>query len=186
MKNVYFAAGVALLVLISAGGCKKKSAPETGPVRFDNVARIPLSKPTTEAAAYLGIQAQTENVFLSDVNSPVLLVHLFDMYCTVCQQHAPEVNRLYRMVQNSPIKNRVRFIGIGKGNTAIEAEIYQDRYAIEFPLFPDADKSRTKLLGVDYTPNFVIVDLKNRRVPHHQWKMESAEALFEKLQAATK
>lgn len=171
-----------VVLLLGCGESKGPADEEKGPVRFGNIASVRVPAPrTNEEAAYLGVPFSGSEFELSDVKSPVLLVQLFDMYCMNCQREAPEVNRLYERVQASDLKDRVRFVGIGKGNTETEVSIFRDRYQVPFPLFADPKKANTRRLGVERTPNFIIVDLKGRKVVHQQWRLSSAEALLEEL-----
>jgi len=170
------------LLLVGCGRAKGPSADEHGPVTFDNIKTIRLAAARNEAeAAYLGISADASGFALTDVKSKVLLVQLFDMYCMNCQRQAPEVNRLYDLVQSSDLKDRVRFVGIGKGNTEIEASIFRERYDVKFPLFSDPEKLNTKRLGESRTPYFVIIDMKTRKVAHQQWMLSTTEGFLEKL-----
>ena len=154
---------------------------------FKNIADIRLPAPRTdEEAVYLGVPAGGSELKLTDIEIPILIVQLFDMYCTNCQREAPEVNRLYEQIQASNLRGRVRFIGIGKGNSEMEAGIFRDRYGVPFPLFADPKKVNTKRLGVERTPNFVVVDMKRRKVVHQQWLLPSADALLEIVEGAAR
>ncbi|MBN1673770.1 MAG: TlpA family protein disulfide reductase [Kiritimatiellae bacterium] len=182
----------ALLTAGLLGGCgggKKSTEPSAGqipePVPFAQIAQIRLPPPAIAAdKAYLGLAGPDGGFALAEVKAEVLLVQLFDMYCTNCQKDAPAVNELYARVQACTLKDRVRFLGIGKRNTPTEVEIYRERYTVQFPLFPDPDMKNTKLLGIEHTPGFLVVDLKNRRVLHEQWRLPSADEMFERLAAA--
>jgi hypothetical protein len=111
----------------------------------------------------------------------VLVIQIFDMYCRNCQKDAPDVNRLYEQVAGSDLADRVRFLGIGKGNTAVETGIFDERYEVPFPLFPDPNKENVKRLGVPETPAFIIVDLASQRVVHKQWRIGTVEKLLARI-----
>jgi thiol-disulfide isomerase/thioredoxin len=177
-----------VVILLGCGQSERPSDKEEGPVMFrKNIVGIRLAAPRTDKeAAYLGVPSDGSEFELTEIKSRVLLVQLFDMYCTNCQREAPEVNRLYEQVQVSDLKDRVRFVGIGKGNTETEVDIFRDRYKVPFPLFADLEKVNTRRLGVERTPNFIIVNLKDRKVAHQQWRISSAEELLEKLREAAK
>jgi thiol-disulfide isomerase/thioredoxin len=150
------------------------------------VGEIVIPAPTRpEDAEYLGLPAQLSEFALTDIKSPVILIQVFDMYCMLCQKQAPEVNRLFQLVQESELKDRVRFLGIGKKNTQTEADIFRDRYDVEFPLFPDPQNANVTRIGEDKTPSFTIIHLENGEVLNQQWKIESAEQLLEKLKLAS-
>ena len=80
---------------------------------------------------------------LSQVDSEVLIVQIFSMYCPHCQKEAPNVNALYQAISASPeIKSRIKVLGIGAGNSSFEVNAFRDLFRIEFPLIPDPDFSR--------------------------------------------
>lgn len=179
---------VALSVVLAAGcGESDGEGDRAGQVTFRGIAAVRLAAPRNEQeAAYLGVPSDGPEFKLTDVKSPVLLVQLFDMYCNNCQRDAPEVNRFYELAQAAGLKDRVRFVGIGKNNTEIEVGIYRDRYHVGFPLLADPHKTNTKLLGIDRTPTFIIVDLDGKKVVHQQWGIGSVETLLGKLKTAAK
>ena len=184
-RSAACAATAAALVLLA--GCRRDSGtavqPAEGPVGFANIQAVRLAAPTSkETADYLGLAAGGGEFALTDVSAPVLVVQLFDMYCQNCQKDAPDVNLLYDKVLSSDLKDRVRFLGIGKGNTPTEVSVYEERYGVKFPLFPDPDKINTKRLGEKRTPYFVVVDTKAKKVVHQRWRVDGVESLFARLQ----
>jgi peroxiredoxin (alkyl hydroperoxide reductase subunit C) len=185
MKRHGFYIVVVALAIASAGGCRRANVSEvkeTGPVKFKNLTSIRLPMPTDEkSAAYLGVTGSGKDFALTDVKADILFVQLFDKYCQNCQKDAPNVNRLYERVQTSNLKDRVRFVGIGKGNSELEARIYKNEYQVPFPLFPDLDKGNTQRLGEDHTPYFVVADMKRKGVVHQQWRLSSVDEILVKL-----
>jgi thiol-disulfide isomerase/thioredoxin len=94
----------------------------------------------------------------SSIGADFLLVEVFSMYCPICQRDAPMVNDLYERVNGSELGKRIRFIGIGAGNTPFEVEFYRKKYAVAFPLFDDPRYVYHKALGEVGTPAFYLVD----------------------------
>jgi peroxiredoxin (alkyl hydroperoxide reductase subunit C) len=180
----HLSAGLLLAGALVLQGCTdtRKSPGGGDAAAFGKIAEIRLSTPKNrDLADYLGVPADKAEFALTDIGSPILVVQLLDMYCTNCRRDVPGVNRLYELVQGSDLKNRVRFLGIGKGNTRTETRLYVERYEVPFPVFPDPEKGHTERLGTDRTPHFFILDLKGRKVLHRQWRLGSPEAFFEKL-----
>ena len=101
---------------------------------------VDLRLPTPESADvrdYLGLPP-------GDAFSPtaiagkILVIEIFSMYCPHCQREAPAVNRLYQAIQDAePLRDQVKMIGIGVGNSTFEINHFRKEYSILFPLFPD-------------------------------------------------
>lgn len=123
-----------------------------------------LSLPAPESIAgkkYLGLSDKPE-FSLGQLKFDVIFLQIFSMYCPVCQKDASSVNQLFELVEADPkLKGRVRFLGIGTGNTPYEVEVFQKKFNIKFPLIPDDDFRIQKIASSDLrTPTFVIAKIK--------------------------
>lgn len=112
---------------------------------------------------YLGLS--TDNPFsLGQIKARVVIIEIFSMYCPVCQREAEKVNALFRLIQSKPaLKDKVKLIGIGAGNSAFEVDFFRERYSIEFPLFSDSDFSIHKKIGEVRTPHFFCLSLEENK-----------------------
>jgi len=126
--------------------------------------------PVPERAAdkdYLGLTT-TGPFTIAQIKAQVVIIEIFSMYCPYCQREAPEVNRLYQMIENDPtLKGTIKLIGIGAGNTPFEVQVFKDKYKVPFPLFSDEDFTLHKAFGEVRTPFFIgvrINDDKTHRV----------------------
>ena len=109
---------------------------------------------------YLGIGDNSTEFTVSDIKADVVIVEIFSMYCPHCQRSAPDVNKLYEAIEKDPkLKNRVKVLGIGIGNTSYEIEFFRKKYSIPFPLIPDGEFVLYKKIGVKRTPYFIGVKL---------------------------
>lgn len=108
---------------------------------------------------YLGLTGS--GAFSADqVKTQALVIQIFSMYCPYCQKDAPNVNRLYGMIENNPsLKGKIKIIGIGAGNTSFEVATFKKKYKVEFPLIPDGDFKIYKVIGEVRTPYFMVVKL---------------------------
>jgi peroxiredoxin len=124
---------------------------------FPDIALVMPDKPCDKD--YLGLKGK--NTFkLSQVNAGVVILEIFSMYCPYCQREAPLVNQLYDMInKRTDIKNRVKIIGVGAGNTPFEVGIFRNQYNIQFPLVSDESFAVHKAVGEVRTPHFFVVKI---------------------------
>ena len=58
-----------------------------------------------EHQEYLGVSGSPGELFaVKDIDTDILLIELFSMYCPFCQEEAPSVNELYEMIAGSSCK----------------------------------------------------------------------------------
>lgn len=108
---------------------------------------------------YLGLSGG-KSFKLPMVRADVVIIEIFSMYCPFCQKEAPSVNELYRIIdQDAALKNRIKIIGLGVGNTPFEVNTFKRTYAIPFPMLPDADFALYEVLGKTRTPCFIVVKM---------------------------
>ena len=130
--------------------------PEKGEV----LPAINLSIPKNpDERSYLGLSGS--GLFkIPQIKAKAVIVEIFSMYCPYCQKDAPGVNELHRLIENNPdIKNKVKLIGIGAGNSLYEVEVFKKTYHIPFPLFPDKDFTIHKACGEVRTPYFMVIKI---------------------------
>lgn len=125
---------------------------------------LSLPRPKDPAqSAYLGLAPGEGRFTPAQIKRPWLLIEIFNMYCTFCQAEAPNVNRLYELIQGGPLKDKLALVGIGVGNSPFEVGVFRKRFTIAFPLFPDGDYAVHKALDEPRTPYFLLVDLRGDR-----------------------
>ena len=124
---------------------------------FPDIALVMPDKPFDKD--YLGLKGK--NTFkLSQIKADVVILEVFSMYCPYCQREAPIVNQLYDMIdKRTDIKNRVKIIGVGVGNTPFEVGIFRNQYNIQFPLVPDESFAGHKAVGEVRTPHFFVIKI---------------------------
>jgi len=114
-----------------------------------------------EEGIYLGITGKS-TFTIPQVRARIVIVEIFSMYCPFCQKEAPMVNVLYRLIDsNRTLKDKIKIIGIGAGNSPFEVNTFKKKYEIGFPLFPDADFAIHETLGQVRTPYFIAIRVKD-------------------------
>ena len=118
------------------------------------VIKLPVPQ-TPGAKSYLGLTGEGPFA-ISQIKAQVVIIEIFNMYCSNCQREAPKVNELYRAVnKDQKLKEKIKLIGIGAGNTPLEAEVFRKNHQVLFPLFPDEDYAIHKAVGEVRTPFFI-------------------------------
>jgi len=109
--------------------------------------------------AYLGFSG--DGLFnIPQIRARVVIIEIFSLYCPYCQSIAPGVKELYSLIENDPnLKDKIKIIGIGAGNTPYEVQVFKNTYDTPFPLFPDKDFTIHKALGDVRTPYFFAVKI---------------------------
>ena len=120
--------------------------------------KLPIPQDAS-AQSYLGLSG-TGQFTIAQIEAKVVIIQIFSMYCPVCQKEAFRVNKLYRTIQKrKDLKDKIKMIGIGTGNTAFEVGFFQKKYEVPFPLFSDENLSIHRILGKLRTPYFIGVKI---------------------------
>jgi thiol-disulfide isomerase/thioredoxin len=132
------------------------------PSKGDVLPKINLPIPKTpHERSYLGLSG-AGTFKIPQIKARVVIVEVFSMYCPYCQKDALRINEMYQVIENNPdLKNKIKIIGIGAGNSIFEVEVFKKTYHVPFPLFADKDFSIHKLLGEVRTPYFVAIKINN-------------------------
>jgi thiol-disulfide isomerase/thioredoxin len=157
-----------LVVALGFSTLAANKPPEKGEVL--PLMNLPMPKNSIEKG-YLGLSG--DSFFkIPQIKANVVIVEIFSMYCPYCQKDAPGINELYNLIENNPdLKNKIKLIGIGAGNSTYEVEVFKKTYTVPFPLFPDKDFVIHKACGEVRTPYFIVVkinDDKTHQIVHSQ------------------
>jgi peroxiredoxin len=120
---------------------------------------LPIPK-SAEEKAYLGLTG-SGTFKIPQIKADVVVVEIFSMYCPYCQKDAPGINELYDLIQKNPdLRDRIKMIGIGAGNSVFEVETFKKTFNVPFPLFPDQDYVIHQACGEVRTPYFIAVKIQ--------------------------
>jgi thiol-disulfide isomerase/thioredoxin len=157
MKKVFAGFASILLVIMAAlPSFGQNSPPSVG----GTLPKISLSVPQDEAyKQYLGLKGGgTFNI--PQIKASVVIVQIFSMYCPHCQKDAPVANEFFsKLSGDSKLKDTVKLIGIGAGNSDFEIDFFRKQYGIKFPLFSDGDFLVHKAIGEVRTPYFIAIKI---------------------------
>jgi peroxiredoxin len=153
--TLYLMAVIASLLFLDAQAFGLKT-PQNGDVLPD----ISIPVPPNEAERdYLGIKGG-KFFQIPRIKAAVVIIEIFSMYCPYCQREAPEVNRLYKLIEDDPaLRGKIKLIGLGTGNTTFEVEVFKKNYGVPFPLFADEDFRFHEAFGEVRTPYFIGVKI---------------------------
>ena len=146
---------LALLIFIS--GCKTLNDSQDNTVLTMNINQIKIHITDKEQTAYLGLESSTKTFSFQDINTDIIIIDLFSMYCSYCQKNALHVNELFYKIKNSNMANSIKFIGLGFGNSEFEVNVFKKKYNIPFPLFPDPEYKISDKLNIDIVPHFAVL-----------------------------
>lgn len=155
---------VILALLTSTASVAAENSPPKAGGAFPE---IELLKPNNSAdLKYLGLSGGGNLFKVNQIKAKAVIIEIYSMYCPYCQAEAPNINRLYTSIENNPeLKDKVKIIGIGVGNSQFETGVFKKKYTIAFPLIPDEDFKLHKIFGEVRTPYFIAVKLNSEKPP---------------------
>jgi peroxiredoxin len=155
---ICFAAFAICLLLATHAGLAFTKAPAIG----ESLPSFELPIPQdARAQSYLGLTGPGQFT-IAQIEAKVVIIQIFSMYCPVCQKEAFRVNKLYRTIQKrKDLKDKIKIIGIGTGNTSFEVGFFQKKYEVDFPLFSDENLSIHRILGKLRTPYYIGVKINS-------------------------
>ena len=137
-------------------------AAESTPPKGGDFPEISLPVPQKAAEKEYLVLSGKDSFKISQIKADLVIVEIFSMYCPYCQKEAPNVNELYQIInKRADIKDRIKIIGIGAGNTPFEIDVFRDQYNIQFPLFSDESFSIHKSVGEVRTPYFFVIKVNS-------------------------
>lgn len=160
MKKIFMLLGVMVVLFLVFN---HPALAATSPIAKGGVLpaiNLPVPK-SPEERGYLGVTG-SGNFKIPQIKAKVVIIEIFSMYCPYCQREAPGINELYQTIENnSEVKNGIKLIGIGAGNSPFEVGVFKKTYNVPFPLFPDGDFTIHKMLGDIRTPYFIVIKIND-------------------------
>jgi thiol-disulfide isomerase/thioredoxin len=158
MRAIYLQ--IAAVGLVSLIVCGLNRAANLPPVK--GAALPPITLPVPEdpdEKEYLGLSGGG-SFSIPQIKAKVVIIEIFSLYCSKCQRIAPEMDKLYYLIESNPdLKNKVKLIGIGAGNSRYEVDVFKKTFHTPFPLFSDDDFTIHQTLGDVRTPYFIVIKI---------------------------
>ena len=174
---------VGCLVIMAALGSGSSADPLSLKTRVGN---LTFSGPVSEAdQQYLGL-SQGGNFTLQDIQAPYVLIEIMRTTCPHCMEQAPAMNRLYRLVTNSDLGGKVRFIGVGESDRAPALQQFKADFKVPFPLVPDPDWDIGTLFNIQGTPTTVLLDKSGRVLLLEDGAFANAAQIFHRIKMKLK
>ncbi|MCJ7495588.1 MAG: redoxin domain-containing protein [Deltaproteobacteria bacterium] len=150
--------------------------------------RLPVPEDPDEKE-YLGLSGGSF-FRIPQIKAKVVIIEIFSMYCPKCQKIAPEMDDLYYLIESAPdLRNKIKLIGIGAGNSRYEVDVFKKTFNTPFPLFPDNDFTIHKALGDVRSPYFIVIKINRdgtNEVVHSELdSFEEARAFLELIVTAS-
>lgn len=113
---------------------------------------------TAGPRTYLGLGA-SGTITLGAIRGDLVFVEFFNSSCYACALMAPVMDQVWRKVDaRADLKDKVRFVGIGVGNTLEQVREFHDRYDTPFPMIADPEFAAFDALGtVEGTPYLMLL-----------------------------
>lgn len=180
LKKLSIALAIVFSICAFAIFAFAQKTPQAG----DNFPEIELLKPADKNhLKYLGLSG-SQTFTINQIKAQAVIIQIFSMYCPYCQADAPNVNRLYKLIVGDPkLKDKIKIVGIGAGNTQFEVNTFKKKYSVEFPLIPDGDFKIHKTIGEVRTPYFFVVSLNGYKKPKVVYSKLGAHDDIEKFLA---
>lgn len=158
MRAIYLS--IAAAGLISLIVCGLNRAASLPPVKGAALPLITLPVPEDpDEKEYLGLSGSS-SFNIPQIKANVVIIEIFSLYCSKCQKIAPEVDKLYYLIESNPdLKNKFKLIGIGAGNSSYEVDVFKKTFHTPFPLFPDDGFTIHQALGDVRTPYFIVIKI---------------------------
>ena len=179
-KKPYTVLCLGTVLVLFALAASAQELPKAG----DKLGKISFTAPVSaEDLAYLGVGKGAKEFTLDQIKAPLVVLQLFSMYCTYCQEEAPQVNEFYKLINQKGLGDKIKIFGVGIKNSRMEADLFRKKFKVAFPLLPDPEGIVHGQLGSPMTPFFVVIDNKDGGgiIFTHLGAMPSAESFLQSV-----
>ena len=129
-----------------------------------------------EEQTYLGI-TPGKNFSIKNIRS-VVIIEMFNTYCTICPKNVPVLNEVYSLIENDPkLKGKIKVISVAVGNTPGEIMSYKKTQGVRYPILSDLRFTLHQALGNPRVPYTMLIK-RNKMIYAHHGVIDSPETLL--------
>ncbi|MGC9194688.1 MAG: TlpA family protein disulfide reductase [Syntrophobacteraceae bacterium] len=153
-----------------------------GPVDEGTQFSYALPSPdSSKTQAYLGLK--TMGPFkVSNVQAKVVVIELMSSTCPHCQAAAPNMNRLYKLMQTDPAMAQVKFFAVALRDNEAGVDTFRKAFKSTYPILLDKDHSLTNSLKGLETPTTIIVSTASGKIlSSHPGEIESPDGFLKQI-----
>jgi peroxiredoxin len=127
---------------------------------------------------YLGLK-NSKPFSLSEIPAKLIVVEIFSVYCPHCRKQAPQLNKLYKLIQqDSKLFKKIKMIAVAAGADQTKTDKWKETFHIPFPVLPDKETETWKMLGQPGVPYTLVVSTCGAVLSDHAGATEDVEELF--------
>lgn len=150
-----------------------------------NLPQFTFPTPNQEAQNYLGLK-RAKPFPISDVPGRAMLIEVFYVLCTNCQNAAPSLNKLFNLIQDdADLAKNLKMCGLGIRGNEKRLQAYQTVYHTQFPLLPDPESEIYGKLGEPRIPFLMLVSRSGKVLLAHSGQIEDLDRLFSDIKKLT-
>ena len=141
---------------------------------------IPMPE-SPDVQQYLGLK-EGKSFELSNIPAKLLVVEFFSPFCPVCQQQAPNANKIYAFIQgDQELSKDIKMIGLSLLKDEYALKVYRKNFKVQFPLIADTNKEIEEKSGVKHIPVTVIADKNGKVLASHMGKINDLEEFMHEI-----
>jgi hypothetical protein len=134
---------------------------------------------------YLGL-GSTGAFKLEDIGAPYVVLEVMRTSCPHCIEQVPGMNAFFKLVQQSDLKNKVRFLAVAKGCSADEVRNFKKGYKVSFPMLADPKGTVGNVLDISGVPTTVLLNRNGQALRVHVGNIGSPKKALAELREIVK
>ncbi|MCU0579030.1 MAG: TlpA family protein disulfide reductase [Desulfobacterota bacterium] len=177
-------AGLALVLVLILAPSAALGAEGPVPGSTMPAFQLKMADSPEASAANLGLKG-VKTFRLSQVKTKLLVADIFSVYCPVCQNNAPLVNQLFKIIQEDPELNKnIKMLGISLEKNPSELIVYKQKFEVKFPLALGPEQAIKK--SFKYLPVLLVLDQNGKILMSHSGKIETLDPILMELRELNK